>query len=187
MKRKRLTVKQILNRDIADTVSLSPTEIRRDIQTMSDAINKRIKRFNKADVTSPALRRLYESGGRVSSRGLSDDELISEYKRAYDFLNEQTSSLQKFEKIRKDTQKEFMNRGVVLSKEDFYKISNMYEELKDSNIEVAEKGFRYWARGQFNDVLFGGASTLERAIAKLEDLLGLERGDFDGVSEFFED
>lgn len=176
-----MTVKELLKLTAKEVQEMTPSQMRKAIKALGGAVRKRAQRLRKKDYYTPAMRRLQESGGPISSQGLANDELLGEFMRAKSYLNEQTSSITGYENVLKQTQKEFAEKGVEISIEQVKELSSLYEELKDSSKEIAEKGFRYWARGAFADVITDKKS-IEEAILEMQEML---EGDYDGVSEFF--
>lgn len=100
-----MTVREILDIDISDVNKFNEKTLRAAVQTLSDAANKRVRRINNAGVVSPAVRAA-EQQGKFTPKGKNRNQLLSEFVRAVNFLQSETSTVRgarKFtDKIRKN-------------------------------------------------------------------------------------
>ena len=68
--------------------------LRREVQQLADAANKRLRRLQKSSETSLALIGHERQGlGRFTTKGKKDSELLAEFKRAKEFLEAKTSTI----------------------------------------------------------------------------------------------
>lgn len=77
-------------------------KLRQVVNRLASAANKRARRMEKAGETSPALQRLQSSGGPISTKDKTLDELRIEFLRVKDYMEDKTSSLVFWQQV-KDT------------------------------------------------------------------------------------
>lgn len=87
-----MTVRELLDIDITDVNKFNEKTLRAAVQTLSDAANKRVRRINNAGVISPAVRAV-EQHGNFTPRGKNRNQLLSEFVRAVNFLQSETSTV----------------------------------------------------------------------------------------------
>ena len=100
-----MTVRELLDIDISDVNKFNEKTLRAAVQVLSSAANKRVRRINATGVISPAVRAV-EQHGNFTPKGKSRNQLLSEFVRAVNFLQSETSTVRgarKFtDKIRKN-------------------------------------------------------------------------------------
>lgn len=100
-----MAVREILDIDISDVNKFNEKTLRAAVQVLSSAANKRVRRIKAAGVISPAVRAV-EQHGNFTSKGKNRNQLLSEFVRAVNFLQAETSTVRgarKFtDKIRKN-------------------------------------------------------------------------------------
>ena len=87
-----MTVRELLDIDISDVNKFNEKTLRAAVQTLSSAANKRVLRINAAGVISPAVRTV-EQHGKFTPKGKSRNQLLSEFVRAVNFLQAETSTV----------------------------------------------------------------------------------------------
>lgn len=91
---KRLTLQEAMNLSIDEIDSMSASELRRAIAPIRDAINKRMKRLEKASLPSPALAGINKTGGRIYvGKEMSEADLKRELERGMAFIGYKTSTV----------------------------------------------------------------------------------------------
>ena len=189
---KPLTVQQILNMDSAEFNKLSKPQLRKAVQTLASAGNKRLKRFESSGVSSGAYQHVQRSGGKFSTKGKNLNALRAEFVRAKTFLSSKGGSITGAKKIQKDTLKALKKQGVELSPEQYNNFWKAYERLKETSPEVANKGLKYTVLGDIAELMEQDitnpeelaeimARQLEEAYEEQEEL-----ENDTGVSRFFE-
>lgn len=88
-----LKVSDILQMTESKLQSYSVSEQREIVSRVASAANKRLKNLQAKEVITPATIRLQQSGGKISVKGKSGDDLINEFNRAKRFLKSKTSSI----------------------------------------------------------------------------------------------
>lgn len=187
------SVNDILNMDYQVFNKLTEREMRQAVHQLSSAANKRLKVFEKAGDSSPAIRYVNQSGGKFSTKGKNLNALRSEYMRAKKFLESRTSSRREWNRVKKDTVSTLKSKyNINISKENFDKFWKSYEKLKEISPEVSIKSLKYITLKNISSMV--NDNVTEEDIANLinsqltEAYEELENLDMDegGVSKFFE-
>lgn len=92
------SVKDILNFTPQHIYSLSRKELAKTVSILSSAGNKRLKRFSKKKITTPATAYIKKHGGKFSVAGKNIQELREEFERVKGFLTSETSTARGFNK-----------------------------------------------------------------------------------------
>lgn len=93
--------------------SYTPTQQRELVSRLASAGNKRLRNLEKAGTETPATIKLNLSGGKLSVKGKSGDELIKEFYRAKNFLNSPTSTKTGWKKTKEEIRKTASDIGKV--------------------------------------------------------------------------
>ena len=111
---KQTSVKQILNMSSKQISKLSDAELRKIVVSANSAANKRIKRAEKAGLTSGVIDRAKENG-KFSVKGVENRiQLENAFTNVKTFLSSQTSSVAG---IKRQQRKTFKNLAKVVNKE----------------------------------------------------------------------
>ena len=124
-------------------VSQDRQALSRVVSRLASAANKRIKRMQAQNESSPALIRAMESGGKFSVKGKSTDELKKEFMRVKSFLQDKTSDLKQWKKIKNKLKESLGKSGVTIDENKVGKVIHIYEEIRKKNPEVSAKEFKY--------------------------------------------
>lgn len=81
---------------------LSESTLRKVVNRLASAGNKRLRRMEAAGETSPAYRQVEQSGGKFTTKGKTLEGLQREFLRAKQFFEDKTSSLQFWKKTKAD-------------------------------------------------------------------------------------
>lgn len=130
------SVSDILNMDIREFNQLGLSDLRKVVGRLVSAVNKRVRRFEKAGISTPATRALEKSGGMLSTKGKDLNQLRTEYARARDFLNMETSSRKGYEDVKKKTVETLRARGVDVTTDELDDIFEVYGRLKEIDPSV---------------------------------------------------
>lgn len=93
---------------------LSESTLRKVVNRLASAGNKRLRRMEQAGETSPAYREVQASGGKFSTKGKTLEGLRREFLRAKQFFEDKTSSLQFWRQV-KDTSQYKAERDKVVT------------------------------------------------------------------------
>ena len=132
-----LSIENILKMPISKIQSYSPTAQREIVSRLVSAGNKRLRTLEKKDINNAATLRLYNSGGKLSVKGKSEDELIKEYIRARDFLQNKFSKVSEWNKTVKNLMKnETLSK---MGEKDVSQAFSYYESLREMNPAIVNR------------------------------------------------
>lgn len=114
-----LTIKDIQKMSMDKFQKYTPAQQRELVSRLASAGNKRLRNFDKAGIETPATIKLNLSGGKLSVRGKSGDELIKEFYRAKNFLNSPTSTKTGWKKTKDEIQKTVSDIGKIYKGMDY--------------------------------------------------------------------
>lgn len=182
------SVEDILNMDVS---KLTESELRKITGRLVSAGNKRARRMMAKDVMSPALNILQDTGGMLSTRGKSINQLRAEFKRAKNFLQSETSSLAGYKKVKKETMAQLKKEGIKISDKEWDVFWRAYEELKKQDPSIAVKGLKYEVLQEISKIMVKGDSVEDVVNNMAEKMSKIyeEKSRLDdstSVSEFFE-
>ena len=178
---------------------LDPDIIRRfDMETLRLATerlarrgNKQLKAFKDAEIKTPASSWAERNGGAFSVKGKTYNQLSAEFKRAKDFLSAETSTIKGHERVQKTVVKALKKENIEITPQMYDKFWAVYEELKERDPGVAEKGLKYKvlaeiARMVQSDKRLSVRTITDRIEKNLEEIYEKdEYGDFYSLSKFF--
>lgn len=148
-------VKELLNLDWSAVRSMSRKDLGKVITQLSSAANKRLRRFAAANEISPSVR-YAEKGGKFSGRGKNLNQLRSEYVRLKTFMQQETSSLRSWERVKNDTVKTLSDMGVRIPKEDIGEVMKIYGKVKDEFPDLTDGAIYAPAIQQIYDKMQAG-------------------------------
>lgn len=106
-------VQQILNLPIVDVNKMTAAELRKNVQILASAANKRLARLGATEIgkIAPAYlsaeKRSFTgaAGGKFGTAGKNRNQLLNEFKAAKSFLEMKTSSVAGWKKLRTESYK----------------------------------------------------------------------------------
>ena len=138
-----LSVKDIINMDIGQFNALSLSNLRKVVGRLVSAVNKRLRRFNKAGISTPATRALEKSGGVLSTKDKDMQQLRNEFARARNFLNMETSTQAGFKNVQKRTVETLKERGVDIKKSELDELFEVWNDLTELDPTVEDSKYKY--------------------------------------------
>lgn len=138
-----MSVTDITSMDIRDFNKLGLSDLRKVVGRLVSAVNKRVRRFETAGLSTPALRALEQSGGMLSTKGKDLNQLRTEYARARDFLNMETSSRKGFSEVQNKTVETLRSRGVNVTADELSDIFEVYGRLKQIDPSITYMSWKY--------------------------------------------
>lgn len=138
-----MTTKQYLEMDLSDFLSMNDSQLRKAVGVLRDTAHKRYKRIKEGIGDTQATQSLERSGGEISVKGLSFNELRKEFIRAKNFLQMKTSTVSNYRKIEVKTLKELKKRGVSMTREQYKNFWKIYEDVKERDPMVADRQYKY--------------------------------------------
>ncbi len=177
--------------DIRTFNKLNVSEMRKVVGRLVSAGNKRVRNFQKAGESSPAIRQLEKSGGLLSTKGKDLNALRSEYSRAKNFLESKSSTRAGWKTIKKETIENMRKQGVDITPDKLDKVLKVYERLKQIDPSITAKALKYKTMNEISSM--PEQMDVEEMILAMEDRIdelyeensGVEN-EFTGVSGFFE-
>lgn len=105
-----MTINDIMKMSMSKFEQYTPIQQREITSRLASAANKRLRTLQKSDIENPATIRLNMSGGKISVRGKSGDELKQEFFRAKQFLQSKFSKKSEWKKFEKKINENYDNR-----------------------------------------------------------------------------
>lgn len=145
MAKRSNNLSEVRNYTLSKVMSMSRRELAKATSTLAQAGNKRLKRFQDRNITTPATEYIKKHGGRFSTKGKDLEQLREEFQRAKDFLSKETSTIKGYrawESKITDTLKN--NAGIDYNaltereKRKFWKAYSKLEELDTANVYGAK-------------------------------------------------
>lgn len=131
------SISDILNMDIRDFNKLGLSDLRKVVGRLVSAVNKRVRRFMKSGISTPATRSLEKSGGMLSTKDKDLNQLRTEFARGRNFLEMETSSRKGYEEVQKKTIQTLQERGIDLTTDELDDVLEVYGRLKDIDPSVS--------------------------------------------------
>ena len=138
-----MSIKDILNMDLTEFNRLGLSDLRKVVGRLVSAVNKRLRRFTKAGISTPATRALDKTGGALSTKGKDVNQLRQEYARGREFLNMETSTRAGFNKVQKRTVETLQERGVDVTPEELSDLFEVWNDLKEIDPTVEMNNVKY--------------------------------------------
>lgn len=189
-----MSVSDILGMSEKKFNKLNTSEMRLVVGRLVSAVNKRVRRFEKAGISSPATRALEQSGGVLSTKGKNLNQLRMEFARAKNFLEMETSSRKGFEDVKKRTIETLKERGVNIKSDELNSLFTVYNKLKEIDPSITYMTWKYELMSdiaQMDDTL-DVQTRLMQAKERYDELYEEKQEQFGkevtlyGVSGFFE-
>lgn len=139
------SIKQLKKLKRTDLEKMEKSEVRAIVQRIASAANKRLKRMTEAGVTTSAVTELEESGGKITTKGKNKKELIDEFERAKEYINNPHSTLRVHKIIVERTKKKLEKMtGKEIDDLRTEKIIDIVDKLEENNPEILlKKEYRY--------------------------------------------
>ena len=138
-----LSIDDILNMDIVDFNRLSEKDLKLVVGRMVSAVNKRLRRFAKKGISTPATRALMKSGGVLSVKGKNANQLRKEYARARNFLNMETSTQKGYKKVQEKITDTLQQRGVNVEPDELDELFEVWNDLIEIDPSVSLNKDKY--------------------------------------------
>lgn len=192
-----LKIQDILDMDVQTFNKLNLKELRAITGRLVSAGNKRISSFEKAGERSPAVGRLTDKEGTVvpfSTKGKNLNQLRAEFSRAKSFLQDKTSTIRGWKKVKSATIAKLAAGGINITSGTFDKFWKAYEKLKSLNPSVEWRKLKYSTLKDINDYMMENeeadpeeiAAQVEDRIASIYEKIEEEETKDNGVSDFFD-
>lgn len=187
-----MTVNQLLNLTHDILNSLTEKELRRYVQQLASAGNKRLKRFSDKNISTFATVAVDRSGGKFSTAEKNLNELRSEYLRIRKFFNSKTSTIKGYRDVIKRGVAALEETGIVINEDDYANIWTIYERIKARHPEIENLGMKYKILEMINEYMSDGVDPediIDYISANFNDIYeDQERRsqEFDSIEKLFE-
>ena len=189
-----LSIDDILNMDIVDFNRLSEKDLKLVVGRMVSAVNKRLRRFEKKGISTPATRALMKSGGVLSVKGKNANQLRKEYARARNFLNMETSTQKGYKKVQEKITDTLKQRGVDIETDELDELFEVWNDLIEIDPSVSLSKDKYTLMQDIANMPdnIDISQKLEKAKERYTEIYEQQQEEFGkevtlyGVSGFFE-
>lgn len=189
-----LSIDDILNMDIVDFNRLSEKDLKLVVGRMVSAVNKRLRRFEKKGISTPATRALMKSGGFLSVKGKNANQLRKEYARARNFLNMETSTQKGYKKVQEKITDTLKQRGVEVEPDELDELFEVWNDLIEIDPSVSLSKDKYTLMQDIANMPdnIDVSQKLEKAKERYTEIYEQQQEEFGkevtlyGVSGFFE-
>ncbi len=155
-----MKITDIMDLDWDDVRNMTRKELASITSKLASAANKRLRRFEEKGEVSPAYR-YAQRAGDFSVRNKNVNQLRAEYVRAKTFLQQETSSLRKWEHVKTETVQTLNDMGVRIPKEDVGKVMRIYGKVKDEFPDLTDSQIYAPAIQQIYDKMQSGADPAD--------------------------
>lgn len=160
------SIQNIMSMPISELQNYTPSQQREIVSRLTSAANKRIKTLERKGVETPALINVKMDGGKLSVKGKTGDELLSEFYKARSFLRSPTSTVRGWNKVLKGVERAFNEmKDIYLAGTDI-KYSNammgnafaLYDILSKSDPLLMQGREKYKIASKIAEFMYGGNS-----------------------------
>lgn len=185
------SVNQILSMDVDALNKLGKKDLQKITGRLVSAANKRIRRAKEKGVDSPAFAYIRDNGGKFSTKGKTLNQLRSEFVKAKNFLEAETSTVKGAEQFKAESIALLKDVGVNVSNENFDTVMKAVTNLMRNNKQVASRGMKYRMQEEAEILAKQGytqeqiESELDAEINKLYEKM-IDEYNIDGTQQFFD-
>lgn len=124
-------------------MKMGKQELKEATQILVSVGNKRLKRAQEKGFSSPSIEAVLKKG-KFSTKDKSFNELRNEFIRVKGFLKSKTGTLSEYNKFKQRTITNLAKQaGINITSSQFETFWRAYEQLKENNPEIANKGLKY--------------------------------------------
>lgn len=184
-----LSIQDILNMDAYQISKLNEKDLRKITGRLVSAGNKRLRRAEKAGVTSSAIRYVQETGA-FSTKGKTFNQLRHEFLRARNYLEAKGGTIKGAKQIQKETVGEMKKSGINISTKTFDTTMSAFEKVRRLDPSVSSKEMKYRVIEQIDMHVQKGMDedtivrTVQKDLNRIYKEKEQEAGE-SGVSQFF--
>lgn len=194
------SIKDLENLGAKTIEKLSRAELGQVVTRLASAANKRVRRMKAAGLESPAVRSLERSGGSISVKGKTKEQLVKEFARARGFLQSETATQRGYKKMLRKTRKKLEDAGVKIPggitlkqmHNQFDRFFRAYERLREMYPNIDEMNQKYVVMNQIARLQRWGVdweSIADRVSEDMEQSYKeeqLRQRESDDLSSFFD-
>lgn len=135
---------ELLNLSSGDVSKLTRPQLAQVVSRVASAANKRLKGVKETGRATPAYTKVMESGGKFSTRGKSLNQLRSEFLRAKQYMESQSSTIARYDKLLVRTARNLSGAGVTnANPQTIEKLLKIYGKIYDSDPQARVRSMKY--------------------------------------------
>lgn len=155
--------------------------------------NKLLKMIEDAGMKTPASSWIERNGGKFDSSKKTRNQLLSEFSRARDYLDAETSTIAGYRRVQRKVSRSLAKQDVKITETQYEKFWDSYELLKETNAKVKNAGMKYKVLRHISYMIDHNkrlsAKTIARRIDGMVEEIEKEgvdsERDMDSVSKYF--
>lgn len=168
---KGLSVSDITRMSMQEFEKYTPTQQREIVSRLGSAANKRFRNLESKDIATPATIFLEQSGGKISVKGKTGEELKQELFRAKQFLKSSLSTVKGYKKLQKAIKEEIERSGKVYKEsKSLGQAIAYYDTLVDIDPTLRAKKDKYKVQ-EFIAELIDEGKNEEQILKEVSDYL----------------
>ena len=140
-------VDTILNMSTSDFQDMTVSAKRKILSTLVSAGNKRLRRFDAKNESSPAVSELRRSGpDYLSTKGKNETQLVEEFERAVKFMKQKSSTVSGYNQIVKKIKEGLIKKNVIKKRTPIKQVKKLLSEfsrLLEVNPDAIKQAYRY--------------------------------------------
>ena len=157
-----LKVSDITKMSMSEFEKYTPAQQREIVSRLGSAANKRLKNLTSKGITTPATIHLQQSGGKISVKGKSGEELKQELFRAKQFLKSSLSTVSGYRKLQKAVKEELKRTGIQYNDSNSLgQAISYYDMLSDIDPTIRNKKDKYKVQAFIAELIDAGKSENE--------------------------
>lgn len=184
----RMSIKKIINMDIADFNKLTKSDLSIINKRLKAQANKRIERFEKHGIYSPAYYAYTKGESDINEQTIQG--MRAEFRRNKNFLQAETSTLKGYKEYKRKIIDSLSEEGIELSSKQYDDFFEVYDKLVELDKTIAETGFKYNVMKTVSNYIedmktIDVDEVVEEMYEKLNDIYEKNQ-QIDDVSDFFQ-
>ena len=157
-----LKVSDITQMSMQEFEKYTPTQQREIVSRLGSAANKRLKKLTGQGIQTPATIHLEQSGGKISVKGKSGEELKQELFRAKQFLKNSLSTVTGYKKLQKAVKEEMQRTGTPYNEsKSLGQAISYYDVLADIDPTIRNKKDKYKVQSMIAELIDEGKNEKE--------------------------
>lgn len=135
----------ILNLDVLDIMKMDMKELKKLTSQLGGVVNKRASRLEEHNIDTPALKGLKKSGGKISTKGLTDiNDVRAEFFRAKKYAESKTGTVSGAKKVANDARaRAFEITGGTLTKTQENRMWRVYNRMREMHPDLLYTNGKY--------------------------------------------
>lgn len=164
---------ELLNLSSGDVSKLTRSQLAQVVSRIASAANKRLKGVKEKGRATPAYTKVMESGGKFSTRGKSLNQLRSEFLRAKEYMESQSSTIAQYDKMLARIARNLSGAGVTnITHQNIEKLLKIYGKIYQSDPQARVKSMKYEIQRTIGDeLLINPDMSIDEIVTKVSNQL----------------